>query len=537
MRRQFPLFLFCLLLVLFAFPLTAFALEETDEDKPLYEMMGFPNEDTFEVFLEFLSGFDGSTADDMAAYLEGSEYGYMEIDPDFCLELYTFMVSSDMPLTVLGSAVRFTGGAINDKQGALNISFQDGGKNYIFIFNNIPKVSNAYVIDFSQYLTSSVADERYVTLASVSGLESKLNSIISNQKDSLTKEELIRVALDGFRKDAITQFTSLRGQLQKEDTTPLLEWTGVKASEIVGRLNLYDMLVRLNNNVVGSANTNYELMRLTDFPVFQFSEGKLSAWDSAYSGNFSTVLGVMNNSLANGFHTTNENLTDYLVSSGDFLNMTGGVVSGEYDLAEINQRGFLGLNNNLLAALTGGRGVAAVLTSHTVDSGSDGITEEEEIESANLNNTLATMFNQWDLPIKQLQAVLADDADLELKRKTAEQVGAVTDEFTGSGPAAPSLDNITDMSGISQGFSGMFDSGISFGDAVSSMNDADAYQFFSQPVADSLDTSSAVSPLALDEEDPFDLSGYVMDEDGFLSLADDSYFSISDFLGKGGGDK
>lgn len=487
MRRFLSLAL-CLALVLASFSVMASAADVTEEDRPLYEMMGFPDEDTFEVFLEFLSAFDGSTVEDMAAYLSGSEYGYMDIEPDFCLELYNFMVESAMPLTVIGSAVRFTAGALNDKQGALNISFQDGGKNYIFLFNNVPRVSNAYVIDFSQYLTSDIADQRYVTLASVSGLESKLNTIIQNQNSHLAAQGVMKVALEKV-KDYTQYVPTILQELQRTGSDePLLRWTGQKVSEVVGAANLYEVLRHINANIVRSADTNYNLMRLTDFPVFQFSNGEVSAWEASYTGNFSTVLGVMNNSLANGFLTTNENLTDYLKSTGDFLQMDGSIFEDELDLAEINQRGFLGLNENLLYALTGGRGVSALLTSHTVDSGHEGITSEEDIESFDLNNTLATIFNQWDLPIKQLQAVLADDADLELKRQTAEQSGAFEDTFIKPGsPGSVSPGDIAVMGSVSQDASSLLDTGVSVEQAFGQLNDASIFSFFTQETASDLD--------------------------------------------------
>lgn len=498
--RRFLFLVLCLTLFLFSFSLTAFAVDETEGDRPLYEMMGFPDEDTFEVFLEFLSGFDGSTVEDMAAYLAGSEYGYMEIDPDFCLELYNFMIDSAMPLTVLGSAVRFTAGAVSDKLGAMNISFQDGGKNYIFLFNNIPKVSNAYVIDFSQYLTSELADQKYVTLASVSGLESKLNSIIQNQNSGLAKQGLMKVALDKVV-DYTQYVPTILHELQSSSSdVPLISWTGEKISEVVGAANLYGVLRHINANIVRSADTNYDLMRLSDFPIFQFSNGEVSAWNDSYSGNFSSVLGVMNNSLVDGFFTTNEHLTDYLVSTGDFLNMDGSISQSELDLAEISQRGFLGLNQNLLAALTGGRGVEAVLTTHTVDSGYEGITEEKEFPSANLNNTLATIFNQWDLPIKQLQAVLADDADLELKRQVAQQTGTFEDTFIKpDSPGSASPSDIADMGAVSENASSLVDTGVSIGQAFGQLNDASIFSFFTQETASDLDRVPAT--FSDDEED------------------------------------
>lgn len=138
-------------------------------------------------------------------------------------------------------------------------------------------------------------------------------------------------------------------------------------------------------------------------------------------------------------------------------------------------------------------------------------------------------------PLSQLQAVLAGDADLELHRNTQENIDSVTDNFTGSGDGSVSSGDISDASGLTSGIGNAFGGNqVSTGDAFMAATDSGNFNFFSEECAAALDAVAYPVAVVLDAEDDSWLDGFVVDEDGFYSVADLSDWSFLDYLGKEG---
>lgn len=158
--------------------------------------------------------------------------------------------------------------------------------------------------------------------------------------------------------------------------------------------------------------------------------------------------------------------------------------------------------------------------------------ESYQSNFTSINGALAFMFGNLQPTIAQLQAVLANDDDLELRRQTQEEVSSVTDNFTGKADAAPSTSDIGDMASVSTGITTAFDSGVSAGDFFTSLSDEDVYSFFSQETANDMDSTS--SPAAMADSPGLVLpDGFVVDDSGYVTVQSVSVF---DYLSRLGGE-
>lgn len=154
---------------------------------------------------------------------------------------------------------------------------------------------------------------------------------------------------------------------------------------------------------------------------------------------------------------------------------------------------------------------------------------ETQVTYTNLLQALSGIQTSIQNPLSQLQAVLANDEDLALRQRVADEVDQVVDDFTGGGQGAPGVSDIGDMAGVSGGVNELFDTGVSASDFFTAANDSDTYNFFSQEVANDLDNSSMVATYIY--TNPF---YYLeMDDDGYYHVADMSPFSVESFLGGG----
>lgn len=204
---------------------------------------------------------------------------------------------------------------------------------------------------------------------------------------------------------------------------------------------------------------------------------------------------------------------------------------GTWSLSEINANGFRGLAT-LLAGTDGNR----TSLIHWVDPSNP--SNSMDVEDSNLFDLLARGFSVVQNPLAQLQYVLADDTDVELKKEVEENTNQFKDDFTGDGPGAVKPSDISDVAGMSSGVKDAFSGGgVSAGDVISSFSDDASYGFFSQEVLDALDSVNSVSAASVDdseleaEEDDF-MDAFEADEDGFYSLVDLSPWSIESFLGR-----
>lgn len=104
----------------------------------------------------------------------------------------------------------------------------------------------------------------------------------------------------------------------------------------------------------------------------------------------------------------------------------------------------------------------------------------EKVDYTDLLHAMVGIGSDLQNPLSQLQAVLAGDSDLELRRNTQENIDSVTDNFTGSGEGAVSSGDISDASGLTSGIGDAFGGNqVSTGDAFKAASDSDNFNFFS----------------------------------------------------------
>lgn len=295
---------------------------------------------------------------------------------------------------------------------------------------------------------------------------------------------------------AIDQTNSILNQL-----IPLVQQTNtILSGSVVSALqNISSSITTMQAAIVSNLNTNFGSLKTqmtTEFTALKtLTSSEFSALKTLMSSEFST-------------------LNQAQQTRADFLN--------EHLTAE-----FSTTNTNLV-----GSDRSTTFSSYLFDAQLN--RSEQTTTVTNILDALGWIGSEIQKPLSQLQAVLADDDDLRLKQETQEYVDAVTDDFTGSGSAAPSTDDIGDMAGISADFSGMFDSGVGAGDLMGAINGEDTYSFFSQETSDALDTTgnAGISTVSDMVDDILDLSGYEETEDG-LYVPSGGLFSIDIYLGRG----
>lgn len=197
---------------------------------------------------------------------------------------------------------------------------------------------------------------------------------------------------------------------------------------------------------------------------------------------------------------------------------------GNWSLADISANGFLGLARLIGNDYVDGKEVFWTWTdpadpshviSHEVSSLFDLFFEIQTLQSS----------------LAKLEYVYASKEDIEFKDQEKPNMDAVKDNFFGDGEGAVNPDQIKDAAGLSSGIKDSFGGAGSPGDAFAAINDSNSFWFFSQEVADDLDTMNSPAVALLDDADPFE--GLVLDEDGFYSLIDLSPWDVSSYLGSG----
>lgn len=137
-----------------------------------------------------------------------------------------------------------------------------------------------------------------------------------------------------------------------------------------------------------------------------------------------------------------------------------------------------------------------------------------------------------------LHYVLADDDAVRLHTANKPLEDAIEDNFTGDKPASPGVSDISDAAGITSGLrDALGDNPVSSSQFFQSVSSDDNYSFFSQQTQQDLDTVGSsfadVAPASIyGGRDDAWLDDYTFDENGFGTLRDDSFFSLSAFLGR-----
>lgn len=293
-------------------------------------------------------------------------------------------------------------------------------------------------------------------------------------------------------------------------------------------------LLGLNYNM-GTHNQNF----------FTYNGSGIMQTESGTNYSIGEILRKENYTLSQGFR----DMYNLLYGSGSYLSYNGGGTSTartysslgytmtylsnsltRFAIEQYNSMNQLidNMNSNLVGVFSNS------YTAHLFEFGDEESIlskSETEEEYSNILEAIVAMYSGLQRPLSQLQAVLANDDELELRQQTEPEVDAVIDGFTGEGQGAPSVDQIGEMAGVSGQMGDLFNSGVTPSDMFNAATSGDSYSFFTQEVADALDTTGAVSTYSADDY-LSDLSDYELTDDGFYVLRDQSFFDLWQYLGR-----
>lgn len=514
------------LVFLFFFLLSGSALAVegvSDLDDP-WLIYGFETEDDFVDFAVFLHAY--SFTDPDCSFEEYLHSQYPDFDVDVADSIYQNILENSTVTPLADSAVVlsftvWTGGTVgNGMTGALSFSFTQNGVSKIVTLRGIPVTAgqggSSFIptqgaVSFLDYAKAADVSSSW-TLADVIKILSLTGSIddaIRNAGDDST------VSLAGWLK-----------QIQASNQAILNQFSS--GGSMLGPSGQVFYYIGNGGSVGSFSSENVTIPYMLTFMAYSMANSALTTFDKL--STLSNNIISFNSSVNRNHNDLFSRIIDYGVSSVDFsfLSDDGLILSNsslenvQVDLANLlamMNTSLVGQNVNTLYALTGGRQNSVHAPFYVFDSD----TLERQTQTLTYDNLLDAIVHigsSIQRPLSQLQHVLASDADLKLRQETDEFVDAITDDFTGDGPAAPTVDDIKDIAGISGDFSGMFDSGVGPGELIGVVNGGDTYSFFSQEVADSLDTVANAGISLFDLDDLFDLSGYEETEDGFLVPVD-----------------
>lgn len=321
-------------------------------------------------------------------------------------------------------------------------------------------------------------------------------------------------SLEGKTQNLYQQFEKLFTKMDSDRTwwstyykapavAPLM-MTGSQSMSAMGYGSVTDNLVAINRNLVLTL-TNGGWHWLT-------SSGGIGTTSN-------TALGVIT---ANGFLGLGHLLFgavghDIYGLSSSGLDKTG--QRGNWSLADISANGFSGLAT--LIAGTSDNGRKAQVT--YIDPDTLALRSYEE---SNLFDLIADVGSWLQVPLARLAYVYASEEDILFKDAEKENEDTVKDEFFGDGSAAIKPSDIKDAAGLTSGAAGAFGGAGSAGDVFTVLQSEDAFSFFSQQVADSLDQVG--KPAVQSDDDIMD--DFVEDDSGFYHV-DSAFWDVSAFLG------
>lgn len=195
---------------------------------------------------------------------------------------------------------------------------------------------------------------------------------------------------------------------------------------------------------------------------------------------------------------------------------------GDWSLADITANGFSGLATLLAGWDENGR------KAHFTFTDPDTLATST-YEAANLFDAVAVMASRLQEPLARLTYMYASQVEIDFKDQEKPNEDAVKDNFFGDGDGSVSPGDIGSAAGITSGIKDTFGGAGSSGDIFTVLSDENSWWFFSQEVADALDTTNSPAAAALSDDDP--LEGFVAGEDGFYSVADSSLWDVTSYLG------
>lgn len=274
-------------------------------------------------------------------------------------------------------------------------------------------------------------------------------------------------------------------------------------------LSIPDLLVTINRLINGTGLMNY------DGPILQ-----------ANGSVYGSVKRPIADILQNGFLGLAQLMfgdSSHDIHALDYFGRDVIGHRGSLSLADITGNGMQGLAT-LIGGRDDGQGRRAVW--YWVDPADPNQRREYEVSSLfDLFFEIGTLQNS----LAKLEYVYASQEDIDFKDDEKPNIDSVKDHFFGDGEGAVNPDQIKDLGGISSSIKDSFGGAGSAGDAFTAINDSNSFWFFSQEVADALDTVNSPAIAALDDSDPFE--GLVQDDDGFYSLVDLSPWDVGSYLG------
>ena len=431
-------------------------------------------------------------------------------------------------------------------------------------------------LDLKQFM----ADQGYLTAANLTQVERYLSEI-SN------KLTLIKDDLSGYIAELSAKLSLIYDQLSDANTSlssisSLITTTNSNLITIANRINTTNSTLATISNRVGVVNgylggtssgpltdirdrlvaspdtfydsasnvltpfhpVEYTLTELFDVRSVELEKLLLKNFGTSRSFQFMAGFGIGQSSSYPGGLSLLELLSSFFQSfyndfgweGPGFLMRDGSINAGGYrqavSYAFLVGNGLVGLSTNMEKALVGGHGGSASYEKLTFDSKLNKVRSTVSYED--LLHALVGLGSDLQNPVSQLQAVLAGDDDLELRQNVQDNVGSVTDNFTGDGAGAVSTGDISGAAGLTSGVGDAYGGNpVSVGDVFSTAGDSDNWNFFSEESAMSMDAVSYPAPAVLTVGDDY-LDDFVADEDGFYSLGDQSGWNLFDYLGKEG---
>lgn len=498
--------------------------EYTVEDVPAYITFGFEDADSFATFLYYLNAYDSSFGESFEDYVQKSY-------PDYDLELAALLYEDVKDLSVeplaSGSSVTFELSANSGATtGQARWYYQDSvyGVSFYkyFYIKNIPVTGTTSNSNWPGTLPSTFTLD--VAALSAGGC----NWTTSQTAKMVSLTESIYNALRGSAATSIYDmlFTNqsptaygVLGSLHGHAATIAKQFSpgGVMVGPVGQRA--YDWT---NNSLAATTWDNATIPQILGYVYNQVGRNAQSTyqalWDTHNAMNSAndvrnqTLVDTLNSDLVSSISSYR------LTNTGYPIGLSSGISTA--DLLAHTNTSIAGIGNLLFGGFSS-YGLTRV-TDFAL-SGDSLKTTTSYTSVRSIIEALGVIYKDLQAPLFQLQQVLASDEDMILRLKTADEVQQVTDDFTGDGQGAPDKSDIGDMAQISGDVSGMLDSGVGPGELVGVINGGDTYQFFSQEVADSLDTTANVGIELFDMDELFDLSDFQLTDDGLLVPIDDMF--------------
>lgn len=303
-------------------------------------------------------------------------------------------------------------------------------------------------------------------------------------------------------------------------------------STVMGVLNALDLMAEIRNNRLTTLNSKIDTLTAnmnTGFGDVTTRQDAFSTWwtstDWTSRGVSNGLIKWSNKSLKGLLGDISTAATYSAFSTKDSLFLrsdgrSGTAGSSGIWLSDIVRYGFLGLSTNL----AGSDQTAAI---NLLVPNSEGGLKTQSVSATNLLDMLGLIGTNLQNPLAKLAYVWADDDDIRIADKNQPVKDEIEEEFVGSGSAAVSVGNIKDVAGLSSGFTEAFSGDGKISDIFVVLSDGESFGFFSQEVADALDTTASAAGLS---DEPFDISDeFWVDENGIVHPKKD-LLDVSEYL-------